>query len=63
MQVRCQRCGTMLTLSRETIAAAQEEAEQTQARHYAVNCPKCRHQIKVPIKDIERFRPRESPPQ
>jgi ribosomal protein S27E len=58
MQVRCQRCGYMFTLSRETVAAALEEAGQNQARHYAVDCPKCRHQIKVPVKDMRRFRPR-----
>ncbi len=58
MQVRCQRCGYMFTLSREAVAAALEEAERTQAKHYNVNCPKCRHQIKVPIKDMQRFRPR-----
>jgi len=58
MQVRCQRCGAMFTLSREAVAAALEEAEQAKARHHAVDCPKCRHQIKVPIKDIQRLRPR-----
>ena len=58
MQVRCQRCGYMFTLSREAVTAALQEVEQTQAKHYAVECPKCRHQIKVPTKNLQRFRPR-----
>jgi len=57
MQVRCQRCGYMLTLSREAVAAALEEVKQTQAKHYNVDCPKCRRQIKVPVKDIRRSSP------
>lgn len=58
MQVRCQRCGYMFTLSRQAVTAALEETEQTQARHYTLDCPRCRQQIKVPIKDMQRFRPR-----
>jgi hypothetical protein len=49
----------MFTLSREAVAAALEEVEQTQAKHYDVACPKCRRQIKVPVKNIRRFQPRQ----
>jgi len=49
----------MFTLSREAVAAALEEAEQTQARHHDVACPKCRRQIKVPVKNMQRLRPRQ----
>ena len=59
MQVRCQRCGYMFTLGREAVAAALEEVEQTQAKHYDVVCPKCRRQIKVPVKNMRRFQPRQ----
>lgn len=54
MQIRCQRCGHMFTLSRETVTAAVEELEQTKAAHYGVECPKCRHRVKVPAKEIKR---------
>ncbi len=60
MQVRCQHCGYMFTLSRQAVAAVLEETKQTKVRHYNVNCPKCRHQIKVPAKDMQRFRPRQA---
>lgn len=60
MQVRCQRCGYMFTLSRQAVTAALEEAEQTQTKHYNVDCPKCRRQIKVPVKDMQRLQSRQA---
>jgi ribosomal protein S27E len=62
MQVRCQHCGYTFTLSREAVAAALEEIEQTNARHYGVDCPKCRHQTKVPARNVQRFRSAIAPP-
>jgi hypothetical protein len=59
MQVRCQRCGSMHTMSRAALEAAFAELEQAPAKHYNVECPKCRRQIKVPVKQLQRFRPRE----
>ena len=59
MQVRCQRCGNMFTLSREAVAAALEEVEQTQAKHYNVECTKCRRQVKVPVKRLRQGQPRQ----
>jgi transposase-like protein len=57
MKVRCQRCGYTFTLSRESVAAALGQVEQTQAKHYNVDCPKCRRQIKVSVKELRRFKP------
>ena len=59
MQVRCQHCSYMFTLSREAVATALEEVKQTQAKHYNLSCPKCRHQIKVPVRNMQRFQPRQ----
>ena len=59
MQVRCQRCGYMFTLGRETVAAALEEIERTQAKHYNVDCPKCRRQVKVPVRVVRRSQPHQ----
>jgi hypothetical protein len=50
----------MFTMSRDALAAALEEIEQAQAKHYNVECPQCRRQVKVPVKHLQRFRPRES---
>ena len=60
MQVRCQRCSFMFTLSHGALATALEEVERTQAKHYNVECPKCRRQVKVPAKNLQRFRPRQA---
>jgi len=60
MRIRCQRCGYMLTLSRDEVADALEELDRTHAKHYNVACHKCRHQIKVPAKEFERSRPPQS---
>ncbi len=48
----------MLTLGREAVAAALEEIKETQAKHYNVECAKCRRQIKIPVKDMRRGQPR-----
>ena len=60
MQVRCQRCGFMFTLGRDAMQAALKELEGAKVRHYNVECPKCRRQVKVPVREMRRFRPRET---
>jgi DNA-binding LytR/AlgR family response regulator len=59
MQVRCQQCRFMFTLSREALTAALEEIEKAPTKHYNIECPKCRRQIKVPVKEIRRFQPHQ----
>ena len=59
MQIRCQRCNYMFTLGREAVAAALEEVKETQVKHYNVDCPKCRRQVKIPIKNLQRGQPRQ----
>jgi hypothetical protein len=41
------------------VAAALEEIERTQAKHYNVDCPKCRRQVKVPVRVIQRGQPHQ----
>ncbi|MBN1976421.1 MAG: hypothetical protein JW918_03370 [Anaerolineae bacterium] len=59
MQIRCQRCSFVFTLSHEALTTALEEIDKTPTRHYNIECPKCRRQIKVPVKQIRRFQPRQ----
>jgi len=61
MQVRCQRCNWSFNLSREWLGAALEEATEKKLKYYQVECQKCRHGIKVPIKQMRRFAPRPIP--
>jgi hypothetical protein len=60
MQIRCQRCGWSMNMSRELLATAVQEAEEKKLRYYQIECAKCRHAIKVPLKQIQRFAPHEA---
>ena len=55
LQVRCPKCGWNFTLSRDAIANIMEEVNETKAKHYTMECPKCRQAIKVETKRIRRF--------
>ena len=61
MQARCQRCGWSANLSREWMAAVLEEAIEKNLKYYQIECGKCRHGIKVPVKQIRRFAPLPAP--
>jgi hypothetical protein len=54
MQIRCQRCGWSFTLSQEALAAIMEEIGDKKVTHYTMDCPKCRHSIKVQSKRLRR---------
>ena len=55
MQVRCQKCSWNFTLGRETIATIMEEIKDSNPTHYMIDCPKCRHGIKVQTRRLRRF--------
>ena len=61
MQIRCQRCGWMQTLGRESIALTLAEAQQSHEQHHVIDCPRCRHAIKVPVADLRRRLPADYP--
>lgn len=58
--VRCQHCGHMFSLSREQVTAALAELEAKGMSYYTVECPRCRHIVKVPKLSLERMRPRQN---
>lgn len=60
--VRCQRCGHMFSLSVEQVVAALDQLAGTGGSHYGVECPRCRHLVKVPRGNLERMRPRPAEP-
>jgi hypothetical protein len=51
----------MLTLGRESIALALAEAQQGHEQYHAMDCPHCRHVIKVRIADLRRRLPADYP--
>jgi Zn finger protein HypA/HybF involved in hydrogenase expression len=58
LQIRCQNCSWNFTLGREAIATILEEIKDSKVSHYQVDCPKCRHRIKVQTRRLKRsYRP------
>ena len=57
MQVRCQRCGWVFTMNRDSIGLAVAEAAESQSEHYLMDCPKCRHGIKVRVDELRKRLP------
>ena len=55
MQVRCQKCGWSFTLGRDAINTIMEEVGESKATHYTLECPKCRHGIKVQTRIVKRY--------
>lgn len=60
MNVRCPYCSTAFNLSRDFVAQAVAEADEKKQKHYGVECIKCRKLIKVPVKQMRRYVPRET---
>ena len=57
--IRCQHCNHVFTLSRDAVVAALEEVEEMDGDYYTLECPHCRHAVKLPRRQLERMRPRE----
>ena len=54
IHVTCFKCGWRFTLDEEAIAESVAEAETSPARHYVVECPRCRQANKVALKKGSR---------
>ena len=54
LQIRCHRCSWNFTLSQDALATIMEQVEATQAKHHMIDCPKCRHGIKVQTRRLKR---------
>lgn len=63
MNVRCQFCRASFNLGREIVAQAVAEADEKKQKHYGVECIKCRKVIKVSVKHMRRFVPRNVEPE
>jgi RNA polymerase-interacting CarD/CdnL/TRCF family regulator len=49
-----------MNMSRDVLAAALQEAEDKKLRYYQIECAKCRHAIKVPLKQMRHYAPHEA---
>ncbi len=55
LQIRCQNCSWHFTLGRDAIAEIMEEIKDVKTSHYQLDCPKCRHTIKVQTRQLKRY--------
>ena len=63
MNVRCPFRRTSFNLSREFVIQAVAEADEKKQKYHGVECIKCRKVIKVSVKQMRRFVPREVEPE
>ncbi len=57
MRIRCQRCGWMITVGRESVALALAKAQQSQEHYHMFDCPRCRRAVKVQVAELRRHLP------
>jgi hypothetical protein len=55
MDVRCPSCGATFTISREYLAQAVAKADKKKHKYHAVDCIRCRKQVKLPLNDMRRY--------
>jgi hypothetical protein len=59
MHIRCSYCRHSFTLSRDYLAEAVQKATEKGQKYHAVECANCRKLIKVPLKQMLRYVPRQ----
>lgn len=62
MNVRCNFCGHSFNLSQEFMVTATGEAQANKQKSVVVDCINCRKQVKVPVRQMQRFLPRQPKP-
>lgn len=59
MNVRCQYCRNAFNLTRDFMLDAVAKAAEQQQKYVNVECINCRKTIKVPIKQMRRYLPKD----
>lgn len=62
MNVRCNFCGHSFNLSQEFMGTAAAEAQANKQKSVVVECINCRKQVKVPVRQMQRFLPKQAKP-
>lgn len=57
MNVRCPNCRANFTISTEYLTAAYEKSTKKKHKYHAVDCIRCRKQVKLPLKEMAKFLP------
>ena len=60
MHVRCTFCRHSFNLGRDYLVDALAKAGEKKQKYHAIECPSCRKMIKVPVKQMKRYAPRQA---
>jgi nitrate/TMAO reductase-like tetraheme cytochrome c subunit len=60
MNIHCTYCRHSFNLTLEFMAQAVAEAAEKNHKSYSMDCPSCRKTIKVSVKQMRRFVPRQA---
>ena len=59
MNIHCPYCRYSFTLNRDYIIQALATETEKKHKFHAVECSKCRKVVKIPLKQMRRYAPRE----
>lgn len=63
MHIHCSFCRHSFNLGRDYIVQAVADAEENNHKYHGLECPKCRKLIKVSLKEMRRYVPKNVPEQ
>lgn len=58
MNVHCTYCRHSFNLTRDYMVTAVAEAQEKRQKYHAIECPSCRKTVKVSIRQMRRYVPR-----
>lgn len=61
MNIRCTYCSHTFNLGRDYLVASYNEAVEKKQKYHAAECINCRKLIRVPLKQMKRYVPKEKP--
>ncbi len=61
MNIRCTYCSQSFNLGRDYVIEAYKDASDKKQKYHQVECINCRKQIKVSLKLMKRYVPRQKP--
>ncbi|MCB8945025.1 MAG: hypothetical protein H6658_14840 [Ardenticatenaceae bacterium] len=59
MNVHCTYCRHSFNLSRDYLTQAVAEAAEKNHKSHSLECPSCRKTVKISVKQMQRFVPRQ----
>jgi len=60
MNVRCNFCGSSFSINRDYLIQVVAETKEKNQKYHAFECVNCRKLVKVSLKEMRRFVPRQT---